>query len=687
MLEVLEQLRKPQATFSRLRKAIGAPPRELSRALDALEARGEIVRSRSDRVSLPRTSGLVTGRVSLGRRGSGVVVPDEPGPPLKLAKGNARPALDGDLVLVAPAPFSRHGLREAKVRKVLERRRTHVVGVPTARDKRRLLPQDGRLAEYVIVLSEDSPPAPAGHAVNAEIVEYPTSWRDLVVRVVEDLGPAGTLPTEIHAILRGAGIATEFPEACLAEARAASPPGEDELAQRHDLRERAIFTIDPADAKDHDDAVAIEARNRGWTLTVAIADVAHYVLAGSALDHEARDRATSVYLPGTVVPMLPHELSSDLASLRPGVDRLVVAAEIDVEEDGTVTEARFHRAVLRSRAKLSYEEAQAILDGETLVDVPEEVRASLGDMRRLAEALLARRLARGAVDLDLPEARVLVDEDGNPTGIARRERLFAHRLIEEFMLAANEAVARHLERRKAPFLYRIHERPAADSIDGLARRLAPLGLRLKHDGARITPLILKEPLAAAAGQPFERQVNLMILRSMTQARYSAEKEIHFGLASESYCHFTSPIRRYPDLVVHRALLAELGLETGLLPRGAALADAAEHCSARERRAMDAERDAIRAAAAILLLGRVGETFEGTVASVERWGYTVELDEIFVEGFVHIGRHHEYLDFIAERMELVSRTSSFSVRIGDRIRVRLESVDLTSRSIELSPRAR
>ncbi|MFT4571406.1 MAG: ribonuclease R [Candidatus Binatia bacterium] len=684
ILEALEKLKKPQATNVRLRKAVGASPRDLEEALDALEERGEIVRGAKNRVSLPSQAGLIAGRVSLGRRGGGVILPDVPGPPLRLKRDNARPALDGDRVLATATPDTRHGLQQGRVASVTERMRTHVVGAASHRDPRVLEAQDSRLGQYLIALSDDSPEAVAGHTVCAEIVEYPTSWRDLIVRVVEDLGETGSLPTEIEGILRGAGIQREFPETVLEATRSQAAATDEELATRTDLRDLVTFTIDPADAKDHDDAVSVAVTPNGWRLVVSIADVAHYVPAGGVLDAEAFERATSVYLPGTVVPMLPHELSNDLASLRPDVDRLVVSALIDISNDGDVTATDFARSIIRSRARVSYEEAQATLDGDPPASMPSEVRDCIEPMRDCAASLLARRLARGSVDLNLPEAQVVVDDDGNATNIRRRDRIFAHRIVEEFMLAANEAVARFLEQRKAPFLYRIHERPSQKTFAELATRLEAIGLRIDRDGARLEPLVLRAPLAAAKGQPFERQANLMVLRSMTQARYSGVKEIHFGLASEAYCHFTSPIRRYPDLIVHRALLAELGFDTGLPLRDAALEEAAVHCSRRERRAMEAERDAVRVAAALLMRPYIGDVFEATVATVDRWGYGVELDDIFVEGSVHVGRYNEYLDYIPEHMELVSRTSSLSIRIGDHVSVRLDEVDLASRSIEFAP---
>lgn len=684
ILDYLGSLKRPHSNMVRMAKALRASSQELRPALDALEADGEIVAKGKKRISLAEGAGLISGRVSLGRRGTGVVVTDVPGPPLRLGVRDVRPALDGDRVLAEASPYSRGGLRSAKIQRIIERRRRTVVGAVSSGDPRILLAADARIAGYVIRLSDDSPPAPKGHTVAAEILEYPTTYSDLVVTVTEDLGITGTLPTEIEAVLREAEIVREFPPECQAKAEKLRPFTEADLEGREDLRDLVTMTIDPATAKDHDDAIAIEKTDQGWRLVVSIADVAHYVPRGGVIDLEAYERATSVYLPGTVVPMLPDCISGDLASLRPDVDRPVVTAFLDVSEDGAVTSTRFARSVIRSRARIAYEQAQAALDDPSSSDLPAAALEALPLLRDCATALMNRRMKRGAVDLDLPEAEIIVDEDGDVVDIRKRERLFAHRIVEESMLAANEAVATFLEKQKMAFLYRIHEAPDQQAFTMLGSKLRALGLNLRDDGEKILPSALGEPLRHAKGKPIERQVNFMILRAMTQARYSADKEIHFGLASSSYCHFTSPIRRYPDLIVHRALLTALGHDCGILPPTGILVEEARHCSLRERRAADAERDTAKAAAVLLLAPRVGAIFSGTVATVDHYGYMVELDEVFVQGFVHVGRHNEYLDYEAEHMELLSRSSGTTIRIGDKVEVRLLAVDLSSRAIELEP---
>jgi len=346
--------------------------------------------------------------------------------------------------------------------------------------------------------------------------------------------------------------------------------------------------------------------------------------------------------------------------------------------------ASFARSVIHSVASLTYEQVQSVLDGAEVAGIGPQVREALGEMGHLAGLLCQRRMQRGAIDMDLPEAVVELDERGEVATIRKRPRLFAHRLIEELMLAANEAVAARIDAGGQAFLYRIHERPDDDAISQLAVRVKALGLRLEREGALVEPAIFQRLLEAAADSPFARQVGVMVLRTMTQARYSAEKEIHFGLASRCYTHFTSPIRRYPDIVAHRALLA---VESGggvALPSREALRPVAEHTSKRERRAMEAERDVAKGAAVLYMQRWLGKKLEGTVSAVDRYGFNVELDVAFVEGFVHVGRLREYFDFVAERMELQSRVSSACIRIGDRIKVRVAALDLPSRRIDLEP---
>jgi len=594
--------------------------------------------------------------------------------------------MHGDRVLVEVAPYSRRGLRTGVVKRVLERAVTTLIGeLRPSEGGCVLVPRDAR--HGVIAGIVDPPDAPAGTLVSAAIVEYPTSYRDPLVRVNEILGQGGSLPVEIEAMCRSMGIPLAFEPAVLAAAEEALAHEDPPDFSRTDLRHLLTLTIDPEDAKDHDDAVAIEPVGDGYRLTVSIADVAHFVQPGTPLDLEAMERGNSVYFPGRCIPMLPEPLSGDVASLKAGVDRRALSGILDVDADGNVTGERFTASWIRSRAVLTYEEVQAILDDRQEGRRPDMEAAASDALKRMASCALAlnrRRIARGALDLDIPESEIHVDAGGEPVAVRRRPRLLAHRIIEEFMLAANEAVARRLERARTPFLYRIHEAPDDRAVSDLVVRLRAFGLRLPHDGARLRPADLRTVIDAIRGRPAERVVNILVLRSMQQARYSPYKAIHFGLASDCYTHFTSPIRRYPDLLAHRALRACLSSDRAVLGSAAALEPAAALCSQRERRAMEAEREVARVAGVLIMKPHVGKVFEGTVTGVDRAGYWVELDDFFVEGFVAVGRLPEYYQFVSERVELQSRTSSHAIRLGDRVRVVVVAADVGERRLDFAP---
>ncbi len=679
---IVTELRRTKRTHSlidRLAESLGTSRKELEPALDELAAEGLIVRTRKGRVALCERLGLVTGIVRMGRSGRAVVVPDEPDAPVAIARGSLAGAMDGDRVLVEASPYTRRGLRRGSVKAVLERRTQRVVGtvVHAARGGCVFVPRSAR-ADYVASIENPQSAPIEKQLYLATIVKHPTATRGPTVRIEHPLGTAGTLPAEIEAVCCAHGIPRGFSAEAEQEASSFSEPTA--AGTRVDLTNRLLVTIDPADARDFDDAVGIERTRNGYRVTVAIADVSHYVRPGTALDAEALDRATSVYFPGTCSPMLPAALSSNLASLRPDRVRLAVAILLDVDREGVVMRHRGVRAVVRSRRRLTYEQAQDLLDRR---DDSPEARA-LADLEAVATALRRRRMQRGAIDLDIPELEVEVDENGEPAAIRRRPRLAAHRIIEELMLAANEAVAGMLEEAQTAFLYRIHEAPDEESIATLAARLSLLGLHLERDGATVGPAAFQSVIEQARGRPFERLVHTMCLRAMKQARYSAYKTQHFGLASSCYTHFTSPIRRYPDLVVHRRLCRLIAGDPADSVTQRQLEPIAEHCSQRERRAMEAERDIGRAAAVLYAQRHLGAAFDGTVTGVDRRGYWVELDDLAIEGFVPVGRLSEYYEFIEERMELHSRTSRAVVHIGMRQRVRLEAADLTERRIDLAP---
>jgi ribonuclease R len=490
---------------------------------------------------------------------------------------------------------------------------------------------------------------------------------------------------QTEAVIRAHGLPLAFPGPV--EAAARRLPGAvsaRDLADRTDLRALPFVTIDGENARDFDDAVLVEPHGSGFRLHVAVADVAHFVRADDEIDREARARGTSVYFPDRVVPMLPEALSNDLCSLRAGEDRLAQVVRLDVDATGQPRAATFYDAVIRSAARLTYTEV-----GAALAERDPAVRARLGALleplehaERLAAVLLARRRSRGAIDFDLPEAEILLDLRGRPEQIVRAERTIAHRLIEECMLAANEAVARELARRGVPAIHRVHEPPDPVRIHDLGRFLEGFGLRLRVDLGRVTPAAFQAVLDAVTGRPEARLVHTVLLRAMQQARYAAQPLGHFGLATDDYLHFTSPIRRYPDLVVHRLLrLARTG--RGQAPPD--LAAIAEESSRRERVAVDAEREIVQLKKVQYMQGRVGEEFDGVVSGVTRFGMFVELTAVFVEGLVHVrdlpddGWEHDETHHL-----LRGRRTRRTFRVGDSLRVRVAGASVPRRQIDFVP---
>ncbi len=679
----LERGRRLHHQIDRLASALRTDRKSIDALVDELVAAGTVVRTRKGKIALASRLGYVTGTLRVTRRGKAIVIPDSADVPVAISRGATAGAMDGDRVLVEASPYTRRGLRTGAVRKVLERRTQRLVGT-LVRGRRGAVVFVPRSSSARYVAAVDNPERASGEdrLVEARIVEYPTAARGPTVHIERELGQAGTLAGEIVAVASALGIPRSFSSAAEREASRFGEP--QPTPDRLDLRRRLLMTIDPADAKDFDDAIGIERRRHGYRATVAIADVSHYVRPGTALDEEAFDRGTSVYFPGDVSPMLPEALSAHLASLEPGTDRYAVVVLLDIDSSGVVRGQRFSRALVRSKRRLTYEEAQELLEASKPPRGQEKIASALRALAELAGLLYRRRVARGAIDLEIPELEVHVGADGKPEAIRRRPRLATHRIVEELMLAANEAVAAALTAASVPLIYRIHERPDEEAVATLAARLSLLGLRLEPGAGGVEPRAFQQVVDKVRGKPLERLVHTMCLRAMKQARYSAFQAEHFGLASSCYTHFTSPIRRYPDLVVHRQLCRWLEGKDTRRTSPEQLEPVAAHCSERERRAMEAEREAARAAAVIYAQEHVGSVFRATVVGVERRGYWVELDDLGVEGFVPVGRLSEYFDYVEERMELHARRSRRVIRIGTRQRVRIESADLAERRIELTP---
>ncbi|HJQ84582.1 MAG TPA: ribonuclease R [Candidatus Binatia bacterium] len=683
LLAAVERRKAPVAGDDLLRAArvSRAERRSGKERLAALEARGLLVRTRGDRFTLPARVDMVAGRLHVNPAGFAFCVTDDPDEEdVYIPAAAVRPGMHGDRVLVRREQARRRGRSEGRIVKVLARGTTRVVGVyRRGRTAGVVVPQEQRITVPIVVPRGDEGGAADGDMVVATIVRHPSLSTEAEARVTDVLGPAADPRVETEAVIAAHDLPREFPPEVLAAAcrvPAAVPPAA--LAGRLDLRALPIVTIDGENARDFDDAVLVEPDGTGFRLTVAVADVAHYVAAGSPLDLEARARGTSVYFPDRVLPMLPEELSNGICSLRPAEDRLVNVVRIAYDAHGRETGVTFHAGVIRSAARLTYTQVR-----QALVDRDTGVRAALGDLvapleraETLARLLMARRRKRGAIDFDLPEAEVILDLRGRPEQILRAERSIAHQMIEEFMLAANEAVARELTRRKLAFLHRVHEPPAADAVDELARFLEGFGLRLRRRNGVATPAAFAEVLRAAVGRPEERLVNTVLLRAMQQARYAVEPLGHFGLATDNYLHFTSPIRRYPDLVVHRLLRGER------VPPD--LVAIAEESSRRERVAMEAEREIVQLKKIQFMQERVGETHAGFVSGVTPFGAFVELADVFVEGLVHVSTlGDDFYDHLEREHALRGRRTGRRIRVGDAVRVTIAGVSVERRQIDFT----
>lgn len=601
----------------------------------------------------------------------------EDGTAYACARENAHGTLWGDVV-----EAERIGRERVRVRKVLERAHEEIVGVLHEKQGvRYILPLERRLPQGIAV-RPGGEEAHDGDVVHTKVVR----WEDeggLLVRIDGVLGSFGEARAALDALIVSQHLRTAFGEDVLREADACKPADLADDPTRTDLRGLLSFTIDGSDAKDFDDAVSLERLENGlWRLGVHIADVGHYVPQGSALDREAYLRGTSVYFPGRVLPMLPEQLSNGVCSLRPDEDKFTMSALMDIDEAGSVVHTSLLRTITRSNARLVYDDVNRLFDGDA---AQRERMAGLEDtllaMRELARRIRQRRQAQGAIDFDTDEPKFILDEAGEPVEIAKRARGEAELMIEDFMLTANEAVARFAKARGVPLLYRVHEKPDPEKLDTLKDFLDGIGVDTRGLRHNAQPGDIRAVLERTRETPEFSVVSTLALRSMQKARYDVSALGHYGLAMADYCHFTSPIRRYPDLVVSRALTAVL---TGGRPalHGDALADAAMRSSDCERAAVEAERLADKLMMARFMHGHVGELFDGIVSGVSEWGLYVALSN-GAEGFLHVRTMDDWFDFDERRMTLRGERTGCVFSLGQPLCVRVESVELESSSIDLA----
>ncbi|MCK0768395.1 ribonuclease R [Chromohalobacter canadensis] len=679
------------------------------RRLAAMEREGQILRNRRGAFALIDKLDLIKGRVQGHRDGMGFLIrEDGKKPDLVMPPRQMRRVFDGDQVLVRVSGRDRRGRDEATIVEVIARNTQSLVGIyrQNTAEFGVLIPEKSRIAQEVIIPHSASGGARDGQIVLAHITQQPATRVQPVGEVTEVLGERMDPGMEIDIAIRSYEIPAEFPPEVHAQiADMSASVDEADKQNRIDLRDVPLVTIDDESAKDFDDAVcAWKTKSGSWKLLVAIADVSHYVRPGSALDQEAITRGTSVYFPGQVVPMLPELLSNGLCSLNPEVDRLALVCEMNISPNGAISRYRFYEAVFQSHARLTYNKVAGILDdegpeGDALREQYRDLVPSLKNLKSLYTILREAREARGAIDFETTETAIVFNDERKIEKIVPRSRNDAHKIIEECMLAANVATARFLDKHDLPALYRIHEKPSPERLDKLRLFLNELGLSL-GGGDDPTPQDYRDLAETIKGRPDADVIQTVMLRSMSRAVYSPQNDGHFGLAYPAYAHFTSPIRRYPDLLVHRAIRSVIRgprqTNTVLRAEGAPveppskwapysfeqMLELGEHCSMTERRADDATRDVEDWLKCEFMSDKLGEIFEGTIASVTQFGIFVRLDDVYVEGLVHVtSLPSDYYHYEAEKHRLKGERSGMSYRLGDGVTVQVARVDLDDRKID------
>ncbi len=665
--------------------------KQIKDILTLLVKDGKLVRHKGNRYEAVARE-LIEGTILLHRDGYGFVVPKEKIHGIEsdifIPSVLTGSAMNGDKVKVEITTRKPGGRAEGRVTSVEKRARETVVGqLRWDGSMFFVAPSDEKLPAKVIITDEDARVSEhKDKIVEVELTRFPSPSHWPAGKIVSVIGFIDDPNVETNVVIKKFGLPERFPNEV--EDEAARLPGhltEKDFAGRDDFRHRYTITIDPATARDFDDAIDLEVLADGsFQLGVHIADVSHFVTPDSAMDVEARCRGTSVYFPDRVIPMLPERVSNELCSLNPRVDRLALSAVMHLSRAGDIRDYGFHRSIIHSRERMTYDDVQRILDGDvTTSNKYRHVVTHVQNFAKLATILLSRRRDRGAIDFDLPEPVLTYDEEGIVDGIVKSERLFAHRIVEEFMILANEIVARHLEERDIPTLYRVHEEPDPAKVEEFAEIVSGFGLRFRT--YRNSPSEFQKFIASIEGRPEERMLSYLMLRSFKQAVYSTENAGHFGLATDTYTHFTSPIRRYPDLVVHRILKSSMLRGSRLSLSPAQLDAIASESSERERLADQAERELLDWQKMILVERRLGDTFQASIIAVWKDGFSVELSGHFIEGFVPVADiADDYYQLDSAQPALVGRRSRRRFRLGDRLEVRVTRVDKLMRRAYFLP---
>ncbi len=699
--EIVEMILKAKAPVSithitRRFKIKGNDRRDLRGLLKQLVDQGKIARVRGKNYTAPSgKSQDIIGRLEVTSRGFGFVRPDwgdtEGHPPftgdLFIPQNNLGKALDGDIVRAELIRKQAEGPM-GRIQEVIEHAHRRIVGRYQINGKKgQVFPRNNRIERRIVV---PHPPKDLKVEdfdwVEVEISEFGFKDEPLYGEVINRIGSDDENGIDVLLVLRDMGIFEEFPDSVEAEVKDMHFVWEKDLKDRVDYRDRITLTIDPKTAKDFDDGLSIERNNDGtWTLYVHIADVAHFVRQGTALDREAHERSTSIYPIDRVVPMLPSKLSNFLCSLRPNEDRLAMTAVMVISEDGDLLSKKVHSSVIHSDRRFTYEEVQSLIDGNPPEhEHDEELLDTVHGLRKVASLLRKRRFARGALDLDIPELKVMFDESGSVSDLKFYERFESHKIVEECMLIANEAVAQLLTEKEIPLLYRIHEVADEARLLKLIPTLKAFGIRLGSEDGNVTPKDIQKALEQAQKHEAGHILRRLVLRAMKRAEYDPENVGHFGLASECYCHFTSPIRRYPDVVVHRQLKALEGnrkppynLEEGELD------ELGEHTSRLERRAQEAEWEATEIKSLEFINGYVGDEFDAYICSVHSWGLFIELEEYPVEGLLRLADlKNDHYELDDSEIRLVGKRTGHTLKLADKVRVQVVRVDPLSRKLDL-----
>lgn len=688
LLETLRRSGNPAAPEALLEPL--EDPDQGAAAIERLLSTGRVMLTRKRKLALPEQMGLHYGRVQGNARGFGFFIPADGTPDLFLPADAIHGAMHGDMVWVRQTDqISRGGNPEAEVALIASRGQKKIVG--TFEDDEGagggyVVPDDTRLYMDVLIRPGDVDGAKQGDKVVAEILQYPDGRRPLTGRVVEVLGSKEKAGTDILSIIRRMDLPDDFSKTAARQARNLNKPvASEEIARREDLRALPCITVDGADAKDLDDAVSLVMLKGGnCLLGVHIADVSHYVTPQSPLDQEAYKRGTSVYFPDRVLPMLPKEISNGVCSLNPNTEKLTLSCIMELDPAGKVVSHRLAETVIRTRYRMTYEDVNAMFDGDKgLLEQYKDIWPMLSNMGALMEKLRNRRFKRGSMDFDLAEAKLILDKKGHTVDVKLYERGISNQMIEEFMLLANETVANHARQMGIPFLYRVHETPDKEKLQQLNTFLHTLGYGIKSLN-NLRPATLQKVLLASKGTKEEAVISRVTLRSLRKARYAPECLGHFGLAIGDYCHFTSPIRRYPDLTVHRLLKAMLHGELDEKQRAdwaQRMEEIAQHCSQRELAALEAERAADDLKKCEYMKDRIGTVETGIISGVAQYGFFVQLPNT-VEGMVRIGSMgDDYYILDEQNYRMVGRSTGKTYRLGDQVTIRVTGADLETGNVD------